>query len=523
MAQSGNLIYIIGILYSLIIIGIAMYIISKTTEEASRCDFFRKIETNTSSGLPSNIPPDISTDMSFSVFDGKLHFGDKLVTKYQFKAGETVPSWDYNQGDANKQFDVLYNTKDDIEMTMRLECNTGSYEFGGVTQPTSNDIVAPVSAVTAGVGQQDNALFVQGARFDEVPSSKTDGILLIAPAVASGGARRLCLINPYISENYEVASGEHFPGLSQEMRKNYDKYNTHCLLNYHLKTAYNCCAINSTKNSFVNTCALKYCMDNGAKCLDFEIYSVGGEAVVGVNSETDNINMKESYNKISLIDVLDTINTRMDVAHPTILYLRVKSDRIELLESIQNCLMNSQLSKRLVCKNPKYGNFWSYEHYEKTAISEETPVRNILKEKLTDLKGDQNIIIVLDLSETTKWGKIVENKNFCATLSDAGLNNLGKIVNLMAPSEQVKNYSINKITAMTPGEKGVLREDAQKKIIFVQPDPAMPYKDDFIEMGVDIGCQLVAAPLQYTKKANVIAYETKFKKSQYIYKDSQSL
>lgn len=520
MAQSGNLIYIIGILYSLIIIGIAMYIISKTTEEASRCDFFRKIETNTSYGLPQQ-PPDISTDLSFSVVGENLTFKNIKVDGYQFAGVQDTNSWKYDSTASNTRFDVEYTNDDNVKAKMRLQCNAGTFDAGGISYST-NDIVAPMVG-WAPPPQTVTAIPVKNAVFKDVSSLKTDGILLIAPPAPSGGARNVCLINPYISENYDVASKTPLDDPDDE-RINYDKYNKHSLLNYHLKTAYNCCAINSTKNSFVNTCALKHCMDNGAKCLDFEIYSVGGKAVVGVNSKTENLNMKESYNKISLIDVLDTINTRTEKLHPTILYLRVKSDRIELLESIQNDLMNSQLSKRMVCKNLKYGHFWSYEDYETNALNNERDgtdrpqAREIMKENLTNLRGDQNIIIILDLSETTKWSKYVKNRNFCPTLSDAGLNNLGKIVNLMVPSEQVENVSINTIIGMTPSEKADLRGRAKRKIIFVQPDPAMPYKDDFIKIGVDIGCQLVAAPLQYTKKKHVAAYNEHFKASQYIHK-----
>ena len=74
-------------------------------------------------------------------------------------------------------------------------------------------------------------------------------------------------------------------------------YYPSCLLNYKIKTAYNCCAINNFKNSWVSECALINCINAGARCLDFEIYSVNDSPVIGFSSREINLNMKESFNK----------------------------------------------------------------------------------------------------------------------------------------------------------------------------------------------------------------------------------
>ena len=58
-----------------------------------------------------------------------------------------------------------------------------------------------------------------------------------------------------------------------------------CLLNYNIKTAYNCCAVNTFKNSWVSGCALKHCISAGARCLDFEIYSMNNNPVIGFSSK----------------------------------------------------------------------------------------------------------------------------------------------------------------------------------------------------------------------------------------------
>ena len=46
---------------------------------------------------------------------------------------------------------------------------------------------------------------------------------------------------------------------------------SHNLRDYYIKTAYNCCSAGTIKNDFVNVCALKNCISQGARCLDFEI------------------------------------------------------------------------------------------------------------------------------------------------------------------------------------------------------------------------------------------------------------
>ena len=53
------------------------------------------------------------------------------------------------------------------------------------------------------------------------------------------------------------------------------------LRDFYIKTAYNCCAGGAFKNDYVNVCALKTCIQQGARCLDFEIFDVNGAPVIG--------------------------------------------------------------------------------------------------------------------------------------------------------------------------------------------------------------------------------------------------
>ena len=84
------------------------------------------------------------------------------------------------------------------------------------------------------------------------------------------------------------------------------KDNCHRLRDYYVKTAYNCCSAGNYKNDFVNLCALKNCITQGVRCLDFEIYSVDNEPVIAV-SDINSYNTKGSYNSIPFSDALNII------------------------------------------------------------------------------------------------------------------------------------------------------------------------------------------------------------------------
>ena len=64
-------------------------------------------------------------------------------------------------------------------------------------------------------------------------------------------------------------------------------YKGYLLRDYYVKTAYNCCASGQFKNDFVGLCALRTCINQGARCLDFEIYSIDDQPVIAASSIND--------------------------------------------------------------------------------------------------------------------------------------------------------------------------------------------------------------------------------------------
>ena len=120
------------------------------------------------------------------------------------------------------------------------------------------------------------------------------------------------------------------------------------LINYHVKSAYNCCCGDGYKNNFVALCALEKCIANGCRFLDFEIYSYNNEPIVAASTANSNY-IKETYNSLLLEEVLITIKekafnlTSTNCANdPLILNFRVMSTNLAMLKKmgdlIEKCL-----------------------------------------------------------------------------------------------------------------------------------------------------------------------------------------
>ena len=110
--------------------------------------------------------------------------------------------------------------------------------------------------------------------------------------------------------------------------------------NFTIKTAYNCCCIDGYKNNFVDECALEYCIKNGARCLDFEIYSLNNKPIVAASTANNN-NIKETYNFIKFDEILriiarDAFNEDVTGCHrdPLYLHFRIMSENKEIFDKM---------------------------------------------------------------------------------------------------------------------------------------------------------------------------------------------
>ena len=160
---------------------------------------------------------------------------------------------------------------------------------------------------------------------------------------------------------------------------------TYNLRDYYVKTAYNCCCAGTFSHNFVNICALKNCIKQGARCLDFQIYSLDDKPVIAVSS-LDDFTTKETYNSIPFTTAMQTI---LDYAFsgskcpcpadPLILHFRIMTTHMDVLDKMAKNLYNI-LERKLL------GEKYSYEYGN----------RNIGGVPLRDLRG--KIIIAVDKS-----------------------------------------------------------------------------------------------------------------------------
>jgi hypothetical protein len=137
--------------------------------------------------------------------------------------------------------------------------------------------------------------------------------------------------------------------------------NPYLFRDYYIKTAYNCCSSGQFKNDWVGLCALKTCIQQGVRCLDFEIYSINNEPVVAVSSVND-FTIKQTYNYIKISEVFDMIMLRAfknkycpNPSDPLILHFRIMSKNVPMYNTLA-----TQISSIL---NPKIlGREYSFEN-----------------------------------------------------------------------------------------------------------------------------------------------------------------
>lgn len=221
------------------------------------------------------------------------------------------------------------------------------------------------------------------------------------------------------------------------------------LRDYYIKTAYNCCAGGKYKNDFVNLCALKNAIKQGARALDFEIYSVNNKPVVAVSS-VDEYSIKQSYNSIPFEDVLKTISdyafssgTSPNPDDPLILHFRIKSNNIKIYNLMANAIYKNLENKIL-------GKEYSYEYGGKNLGA--VPIKKFVGKAIivvdksnplfesTDLEEYINITSNSVFMRAYRFNNIVNTHNMNELINYNKKNMMITIPNLSSSND---NYSAN--------------------------------------------------------------------------------
>jgi hypothetical protein len=252
----------------------------------------------------------------------------------------------------------------------------------------------------------------------------------------------------------------------------------HNLRDYYIKTAYNACSAGQFKNDFVNVCALKNCIKQGARCLDFEIYSVDNKPVIATSS-VDDFSVKETYNSVPVSDAFDIIrdyafsgSTCPNPADPLIIHLRIMSNNQTIYNQMAK-MLETTLSNRLL--GPKY----SYENHGK----------NLGAESIKNLRG--KVILIVDRS----------NPLFEQT-------DLDEYVNLASNSIFMRGVRYSDGVKYTP-DMDELIEFNKKCMTIVMPDLSGSDDNFAAALSIKCGCQFNAMSFQ-NFDANMEYYDMLF-------------
>ena len=276
-----------------------------------------------------------------------------------------------------------------------------------------------------------------------------------------------------------------------------DEYKN-ALKHYYIKTAYNCCSSYGYKNVYVNTCALRNALKQGARCLDFEIYSIDLRPVIAVSS-VNNYTIKESYNYILLEKVLEFLKltrNNSDPAYidiqtedPIFLHFRIKSSIPSIYEKIYDIL--SDYKDDLITESTY--NYFSGESSEQQSW----PIISLnMLQSNQSYKLANKFIIMIHNNEISKLRQ----------------SNLKLLTNIYTgpKSNNCKLMYYNDILSAGPNDQ-LLKEETKKNLVIVLPNKDSSVDNyDWQKYAIPLGCQFIGMKFQ-TSDFNFLSYLNFFK------------
>lgn len=271
-----------------------------------------------------------------------------------------------------------------------------------------------------------------------------------------------------------------FPKISSLSIKN----NDYKLRDYYIKTAYNACSGGEYKNDFVNVCALKMAIQQGARCLDFEIYSLKDEPIIATSSVTD-FHTKETYNSIKFKDAMSIISsyafsggTCPNPTDPLLLNFRIMSKNMPTLGDKMADDLYSTLENRLLGK--EYSNENNGNNLGSIPIS----------------KLINKVVIIVDKS-TLGTGVLESSK-------------LDEYVNIASSTPFMRSYYYDDVK--NTNDMTELIEFNKKCMSFVKPNLSSSDSNPSAPLAMQYGCQLIAMAFQ-NFDSNMEYYDMYFDKA----------
>jgi hypothetical protein len=267
------------------------------------------------------------------------------------------------------------------------------------------------------------------------------------------------------------------------------------LRDFYIKTAYNCCASGQYKNDYVSLCALYNTIVQGCRCLDFEIYCLNDAPVVAVSS-IDMVGVKQSYNALSISDVLNAINTYAfsEVKIPTdgkdqrycpnpkdplLLHFRLKTNKVKVLTQLASQIYESLGDKLLPIE---YGREYNG--------------KNLIKLPVSTFLG--KVVIMVEKSNSSQGMPILYQSKI-----------LWELTNVTTNSAFIHEQFFSDIKNTTD-PKDIIEFNRQHMTLVV-PDMA-EYDINYIYTVPQVlGCQLMAMSFQ-NHDQNLLTYNDLFEK-----------
>jgi len=262
----------------------------------------------------------------------------------------------------------------------------------------------------------------------------------------------------------------------------------HPLRDFNIKTAFNCCALDTMTDSYVDTCALKNCLTQGVRCLDFEIYSRNNIPVIATSNRYD-ITSTNTLNHVDFKDALKVINSTAfeqalvpNANDPLIIHMRIMTENSQMYEKLADNIDS------VIDKNRLLGVQHSYANYKSNFG--ETKIVNLLGKVIFIVNNNINVYESTRLYEFINASSQSEYLRFMYVKD---LNNFDAI--------NVKIYNKTKMT-------------------FLLPDITTNGENMDSTKGQSQGIQMIGMSFQ-TQDENLNIYKSYFenKKSAFVLKD----
>jgi hypothetical protein len=262
---------------------------------------------------------------------------------------------------------------------------------------------------------------------------------------------------------------------------------TQPLRNFYIKTALNCCSLGDWNSNYVDLLALQYAIQQGYRCLDFEIYSMNDTPVVAVSSDKQTYSHTETFNHLDFGEVCTKVNSlAFSVApnsgDPLLINLRIKSNNpsADFVKGIINGI--TAFGNRLLGPDNNY----------------ENGGQNLSKHPVSEFMG--KVILMMDVSNP------ITTRNCASQTKDTTC--LHQYINIGTNSPFLHKLDYELGVKNTPNMDNLIDHN-KKNMSIVFPDP--PYSVNVnLNVAKAFGCQLIGMMPQL-KDANLEMYNDFFK------------